>query len=144
HQSAVSNRQISSNHSAPVALVFAQSGETCPGRRDKKSPAAKHRGDRFINIAVEEANAENVHSRVELYRRSSHSRYLRHGFFAGATRCAHLRVNSRPLRRTQTRRAAHEIAWSIANKTYSSGAGALVENLKTVPQCCVPPSAVVP
>jgi hypothetical protein len=42
----------------PIRLVFTQSSETRAGRRDEKSPTAKHRSDSFINIAIEEANAE--------------------------------------------------------------------------------------
>ncbi len=74
HQAAVGNRQIGRKHGTPIRLVFAQSSETRARRRDEKSPMAKHRGDGFINIAIAEANAENLHGRVELCRCSSHSR----------------------------------------------------------------------
>src|SRR6266542_4931001 len=60
HQPAVSNRQISSEHGAPIPLIFAQSRETGSRRSDEKSSVLKHRRERFINIAVEEANAENL------------------------------------------------------------------------------------
>jgi hypothetical protein len=60
HQSAVGNRQVGREHGAPVALVFAQSFKTRAGRRDQKSPMVKHRGNGSINIAVEEADTENL------------------------------------------------------------------------------------
>jgi hypothetical protein len=40
----------------PTRLVFAQSSETRAGQRDEKSPMANHRGDGFIQIAIEEAD----------------------------------------------------------------------------------------
>ena len=63
HQTAISNRQIGGKHGAPIRLVFAQSSETRPGRRDEKSPMVRHQRDRFIHIAIEEANAENLVTR---------------------------------------------------------------------------------
>ena len=63
HQTAVSNRQIGGKHGAPIRLVFAQSSETRPGRRDEKTSVLKHRGNGFIHIAVEELKAKNLAGR---------------------------------------------------------------------------------
>src|SRR4029077_10374234 len=63
HQTAVSNRHIGRNNCAPIPLVFAQSRETGSRRSYEKSSILKHRRDRFIDIAVEEPEAENLSSR---------------------------------------------------------------------------------
>jgi hypothetical protein len=60
HQTAVSNRQISRNHGMPVRLVLAQSSETGTRRRDEKSPVSKHRGNGFIDMAIEELDTKNL------------------------------------------------------------------------------------
>jgi hypothetical protein len=53
-ETAVGNRQISRKHSAPIRLVFAQSGSRwC----NEKASMARDHGDRLINIAVEELDA---------------------------------------------------------------------------------------
>jgi hypothetical protein len=60
HQTAVSNRQIGCKHGAPIPLVLAQSREAGCRRGDEKSSTLKHRRDRFIDIAIEELDAENL------------------------------------------------------------------------------------
>src|SRR5439155_4747816 len=63
HQTAVRNRHIGRNNCAPIPLVFAQSRKTGSRRSYEKSSILKHRRDRFIDIAVEEPEAENLSSR---------------------------------------------------------------------------------
>src|SRR5437016_11981076 len=63
HQPAVGDRQISRKHGPPISCVLAQSRETRPGRCHDKTSTFKHQCDRFINIAVEEADTENLMSR---------------------------------------------------------------------------------
>ena len=63
HQTAVSDREVGREYGAPVCLVFAQSSETRAGRRDEESSMLTHERDRFIDIAVEEPEAQNLSSR---------------------------------------------------------------------------------
>ena len=63
HQTAVGDRQIGSEHGAPIRLVLAQSSETSSRRSDKKPSMLRHQGNRLFNITVEELNAKNLASR---------------------------------------------------------------------------------
>ena len=63
HQPAVGNRQVGRKHGAPIRLVFAQSSETRSRRRHQIAAMPVHERDRFIDVAVEEPEAENLSSR---------------------------------------------------------------------------------
>ena len=63
HQTAIPDRQVGREHCPPIRLVVTQPSETGPGWGDEKTTMPNHRGDRFINIAVEEPDAENLAGR---------------------------------------------------------------------------------
>ena len=60
HQTAVSNRQVCRQDCAAIRFVFAQSCETCPGRRNQKTALCKHPLNCFIDLSIKKTDAENL------------------------------------------------------------------------------------